>query len=161
MLFVLRKFCVNISIIDNIIGMEKMNKSKPESIISPMDSKLFKSFETEDSTNKEIMPINKRIIASFKISLEKPVQQLSMSIVKCFAVFKKNPPILKKRYTFKNEAKKIKMVDNDASRKLVRLFIEEINLNTASGSKFINNKKDINPKINQGKLAKNVNILTK
>jgi hypothetical protein len=152
---------VNISIIDNIIGMEKMNKSKPESIISPMDSKSFKSFETEDSTNKEIMPIKKRIIASFKISLEKPVQQLSMSIVKCFAVFKKNSPILKKRYTFKNEAKKIKLVDNDASRKLVRLFIEEININIASGSKFINNKKEFNPKINQGKLAKNVNILTK
>ena len=60
MLFVLRKCCVNISIIDNIIGMEKMNKSKPESIISPMDSKSFKSFETEDSTNKEIMPIKKK-----------------------------------------------------------------------------------------------------
>ena len=152
---------MNINIIDNIIGMEKMNKSKPESIIFPMDSKSFKSFETEDPTNKEIMPIKKRIIASFKTSLEKPVQQLSMSIVKCFAVFKKNPPILKKRYTFKNDAKKIKMVDNDASRKLVILFIEEINVSTASGIRAIKNKKDINPKTNQGKPAKNVNILTK
>jgi len=152
---------MNINIIDNIIGMEKMNKSKPESIISLMDSTSFKSFEAEDSTNKEIIPIKKRIIPSFSISLEKPVQQLSMSTVNCLAVFKKNPPILKKRYTFKNEAKKIKMVDNDASRKLAILFIEEINVNTASGIRPIKIKKDINPKTNQGKPAKNVNILTK